>query len=298
VENGVGGVEGSGGVLSADGVLIAPDDLPLLKIRPSKGWSALNLRDLWQYRELVFFLAWRDIQVRYKQTVLGIGWVVLQPLLTTFVFTVIFGNLAHIPSDNLPYAVFAMAGLVPWNFFAGAFSRSGASLVNSASLVSKVYFPRLVIPIASVLAGLVDLAIALGVLAALVVYYRLAPGLPLLSLPLFLLLALGAALGVGLWLSALNVQYRDVGYLIPFASQIWFYATPVVYPLSLIPDQWRLWMGLNPMVSVTEGFRWAVLGEAAPQAGLLALSVISVSALLISGVLIFRRMEKTFADVV
>ena len=274
------------------------DDLPPLKIRPSKGWSALDLGDVWHYRELVFFLAWRDIQVRYKQTVLGVAWVVLQPLLTTFVFTVIFGNLARMPSDNLPYAVFAMAALVPWNFFAGAFARGGTSLVSSASLISKVYFPRLVIPIASVLAGLVDLAIALCVLTALTLYYGFRPGAALLTLPFFLLLALGAALGVGLWLSALNVQYRDVGYLIPFVAQLWFYATPIVYPLSLIPERWRAWMGLNPMVAVAEGFRWAVLGKAPPSAGLLALSAVVVAGLLVSGALVFRRMEKTFADVV
>jgi lipopolysaccharide transport system permease protein len=276
----------------------SPDDLPLLKIRPSKGWSALNLRDLWHYRELVFFLAWRDIQVRYKQTVLGVAWVVLQPLLTTFVFTVIFGNLARLPSDNLPYAVFAMAGLVPWNFFANAFSRGGTSLVGSANLISKVYFPRLVIPIASVVGGLVDLAIALCVLFALTLYYGIHMTGAIVTLPLFLVLALGAALGVGLWLSALNVQYRDVGYLIPFVAQLWFFATPVVYPLSLVPERWRVWTGLNPMVSVTEGFRWAVLGKAPPSAGLLAVSVVVVAALLASGALVFRRMEKTFADVV
>jgi len=275
-----------------------PDELPLLKIRPSKGWSALNLRDLWHYRELAFFLAWRDIQVRYKQTVLGVAWVVLQPLLTTFVFTIIFGNLARMPSDNLPYAVFAMAALVPWNFFAGAFARGGTSLVSSASLISKVYFPRLVIPIASVLGGLVDLAIALVVLAALTLFYGVRPGPALLALPFFLLLALAAALGVSLWLSALNVQYRDVGYLIPFVSQIWFYATPIVYPLSLIPEKWRVWMGLNPMAAVSEGFRWAVLGQAPPSAGLISLSVVVIAALLASGLLVFRRMEKTFADVV
>jgi lipopolysaccharide transport system permease protein len=275
-----------------------PDELPLLKIRPSKGWSALNLRELWLYRELVFFLAWRDIQVRYKQTVLGLAWVVLQPLLTTFVFTVIFGNLAHMPSDNLPYAVFAMAGLVPWNFFAGAFSRGAASMVNSASLITKVYFPRLVIPIAGVLSGLLDLLIAVLVLLGLVLAYGLRPGLPILAVALFVLLALLAALGVGLWLAALNVQFRDVGHLIPFLTQIWFFATPVIYPLTLLPERWRIWAGINPMVSVVEGFRWAVLGQAPPPAAMLFVSLVVVLVVLLSGVYLFRRMEKTFADVV
>jgi lipopolysaccharide transport system permease protein len=191
-----------------------------------------------------------------------------------------------------------MAGLVPWNFFAGAFSRGGASLVGSANLISKVYFPRLVIPVASVLSGLLDLAIALCVLVGLAWYYGLPPTVALLALPLFLILTLGAALGVSLWLSALNVQYRDVGYLLPFVSQIWFYSTPVVYPLSLIPERWRVWTGLNPMVSVTEGLRWAVLGQRPPAASLLAVSIIMVTVLLISGLFIFRRMEKTFADVI
>jgi len=275
-----------------------PNEQPILRIRPSRGWTALNLRELWHYRELVYFLTWRDIQVRYKQTVLGVAWIVLQPLLTTLVLTVIFGNLARLPSDDLPYAVFAMAALVPWNFFAGAFSRGSLSLVGSANLISKVYFPRLAIPIASVLAGFADLGIALLVLFGLALYYGLLPTAALLSLPLWLLLALGAALGVGLWLSALSVQYRDVGHVVPFFVQLWFYATPVVYPVSLVPERWRIWLGLNPMASVAEGFRWAVLGKAAPPVGMLLLSVGVVAALLISGAFVFRRMERTFADVV
>jgi lipopolysaccharide transport system permease protein len=273
-------------------------ELPLFKIRATRGWNALSLEELWQYRELVFFLAWRDIHVRYKQTLLGIAWVVIQPLLITVVFTVIFGNLARLPSDNLPYAVFAMAALVPWNFFAGAFSRAGTSLVSSAGLISKVYFPRLVVPIASVLAGLVDFAIALGVLFGLTLYFGLPLTPALWLLPLFLILELVIALGVSLWLSALNVQYRDVGYLIPFLAQLWFYATPVVYPFSLIPEHWRLLTALNPMVSVIEGFRWAVLGSPPPSAAMLALSTAAAIGLLAGGALIFRGMEKTFADVV
>ena len=269
-----------------------------MRIRPSRGWINLNLADVWRYRELVFFLTWRDIQVRYKQTLLGVAWVVLQPLAATLVFTVVFGNLARMPSDNLPYAVFAMAGLVPWNFFAGAFSRGSLSLVGSANLISKVYFPRLVIPIASVLSGGVDLAIALAVLLGLAAYFGIVPTLAVVSLAPFLLLALAAALGVGLWLSALNVQYRDVGYLVPFLSQLWFYATPVVYPLSLVPEHWQTWLGLNPMATVVQGFRWAVLGQAPPPGGMLLVSLAVVAAMLVSGAFAFRRMEKTFADVV
>lgn len=274
------------------------DDIPILRIRPSRGWAALNLRDLWHYRELIALLTWRDIQVRYKQTALGVAWVVMQPLLTTLVFTVIFGNLARLPSENLPYAVFALAALVPWNFFAAAFGKGSTSLVGSANLISKVYFPRLVIPIASILAGLVDLAIALLVLLALTVYYQIVPTLAIVTLPLFLLLALAAALGVSLWLSALNVQYRDVAFVAPFFTQLWFYATPIVYSVSLVPERWRVWLGLNPMASVAEGFRWAVLGKAPPSSAMLLLSVAVTGVILISGAFVFRRMERTFADVV
>ncbi|MCC7359381.1 MAG: ABC transporter permease [Anaerolineales bacterium] len=241
---------------------------------------------------------WRDIQVRYKQTALGVAWVVLQPLLTSLIFAVIFGGLARLPSDNVPYVVFSLAALVPWNFFAAAFGKGSASLVGSANLISKVYFPRLVIPLATVLAGLVDLAIGLVVLLGAALAFRIAPSAALLALPLFLLLALGAALGVALWLSALNVQFRDVGHLAPFFTQVWFYVTPVVYALSLVPEPWRVWLGLNPLASVAQGFRWAVLGTAAPPAGMLLLSAAVTAALLISGLFVFRRMERTFADVV
>jgi lipopolysaccharide transport system permease protein len=271
---------------------------PTVRIRPSRGWVALNLRELWAYRELLYFLVWRDVKVRYKQTALGIAWVVIQPVATTLIFTIIFGNLAHMPSDNLPYAVFAMAGLVPWNFFAGAFTRGGASLVGSANLISKVYFPRLIIPLASVLAGLVDFAIVLVLLIALLIFFGITPTLAIFTLPLFLLLAIATALGVGLWLSALNVHYRDVSYLVPFIAQFWMYATPVVYPTSLIPEQWRLIYGLNPMAGVVEGFRWALLGKGEPPGPLLIVSVLIVVMLLVSGAYVFRRMEKTFADIV
>jgi lipopolysaccharide transport system permease protein len=270
----------------------------VIRIRPSRGWVSLDLHNLWEYRELLYFLVWRDVKVRYKQTVLGVAWVALQPLATTLIFTVIFGNLAKIPSENLPYAVFAMAGLLPWNYFAGAFSRGGQSLVGSAHLISKVYFPRMIIPIASIAAGLVDFVIVLLLLIALMLFFGITPTAAIVTLPLFLLLAIATALGVSLWLSALNVQYRDVGYLIPFVSQFWMYATPVVYPASLIPEQWRLLYALNPMTGVVEGFRWALFGTGQAPGALLSVSVGIVLVLLAGGAFFFKRMEDTFADVV
>lgn len=271
---------------------------PHVRIRPSRGWSALHLHDVWEYRELLYFLVWRDVKVRYKQTVLGIAWVALQPLATTIVFTLIFGNLAKLPSDNLPYAVFALAGLLPWNYFAGAIGRGGQSLVGSANLISKVYFPRLIIPISGVLGGLVDFGIVFGLLAALLPFYGYFPTLAWLLLPFLVLLAIATALGVSLWLSALNVQYRDIGYLIPFFVQLWFFATPVVYPQSMIPAPWDALYALNPMVGVIGGFRWALFGKGAAPGLTLLLSLVVVLALLVSGLYIFKRMERTFADVV
>ncbi len=271
---------------------------PLIRIRPARGWVSLHLRDLWEYRELLYFLVWRDVKVRYKQTVLGIAWVIIQPLATTLIFTVIFGNLAKIPSDNLPYAVFALSGLAPWNYFSSAFSRGSLSLVGSAHLISKVYFPRLIIPIAGVLSGLVDFAIVLVLAFALMLFYSIALSPWVIALPLYILMAIATALGVSLWLSALNVQYRDVGYLIPFVAQLWLYATPVVYPSSLIPAQWRFLYALNPMTSVVEGFRWSLFGTGEPPGAMLAISIGVVLALLLSGAFFFKRMEKSFADVV
>lgn len=274
------------------------ENVPHLRIRPSRGWSALKLRDVWEYRELLYFLVWRDVKVRYKQTALGIVWVALQPLATTIVFTLIFGNLAKMPSDNLPYAVFALAGLAPWNYFAGAVGRGGVSLVGSANLISKVYFPRLIIPISGVLGGLVDFAIVFCLLVALVLFYGYYPALSWLLLPFFLLLAIATALGVSLWLSALNVQYRDVGYLIPFFIQLWFFATPVVYPSSMIPPPWNVLYALNPMAGVVEGFRWALFGKGSAPGPILIISIFAVVVILITGLYVFKRMERTFADVV
>jgi lipopolysaccharide transport system permease protein len=256
------------------------------------------LRELWEYRELLYFLVWRDVQVRYKQTVLGVGWAVLQPFLTMVVFSAIFGVVAKIPSDGLPYPIFAFAALLPWNYFAGAFSKAGTSLVNSAHLISKVYFPRLVIPIAAAAAGLVDFGLAFVVLLALMAYYGIRPTAMLWTLPFFLLLALASALAVGLWLAALNVRYRDVNYVIPFLVQLWMYASPVAYPSSIIPAQWRILYALNPMAGVIEGFRIALLGAGSLDWTLTGLSGSITLLLLISGALYFRRTEKSFADVI
>ncbi len=271
---------------------------PVVEIRPSKGWVSLNLRDLWEYRELLYFLTWRDVKVRYKQTALGAAWAVIQPLFTMLVFSVFFGRLAKVPSDGIPYPVFAYCALLPWNFFAGALDRSGNSLVGSANLITKIYFPRLVIPMSAVLAGLLDFAIAFVVLIGLMLYYGIAPTGAIFLLPLFLLLAIATALAAGLWLSALNVQYRDVRYTIPFLVQFWMYASPVAYSSTLVPERWRALYGLNPMAGVIDGFRWALLGRSDPPGALLAVSVAIIALLLIGGLVYFRRMEQTFADVV
>jgi lipopolysaccharide transport system permease protein len=276
----------------------ALDQFPEIIIRPSKGWVPLNLRDLWEYRELLYFLIWRDIKVRYKQTVLGAAWAVLQPVLTMIIFSIFFGRLAGIPSDGIPYPVFTFAGLLPWQLFAHALTESGNSLVANQQLITKVYFPRLLIPMSAVLSGLVDFLIAFVILIGLMFYYGITPTWAILFLPLFLLFALGTALAVGLWLSALNVEYRDVRYTLPFLTQIWFFATPIAYSSSLLPEPWRILYGLNPMAGVVEGFRWALFGKVGGIEPLIVVSALVVSALLFGGMAYFRRMEKTFADVV
>jgi lipopolysaccharide transport system permease protein len=270
---------------------------PVLRIEPSSGWVSLRLGELWEYRELLYFLVWRDIKVRYKQTALGAAWAILQPVLTMVVFSVFFGRLAKVPSDGIPYPVFALAALVPWQLFAYAVSESTNSLVISQNLIKKVYFPRLVVPIASVLAGLVDFAISFVVLLGLMAFYGIRPTSAVAVLPLFILFAVASALAVGLWLSALNVQFRDVRYTIPFLTQFWMFATPVAYPSSLVPEKWRALFGLNPMAGVVEGFRWALLGKSTSPGLLLWVSIAAVVALLIGGLMYFRRMESTFADV-
>ncbi len=271
---------------------------PILIVRRSKGWSSLNLLDLWQYRELLYFLTWRDIKVRYKQTVLGIAWAIIQPLVIMVVFSIFFGRLAKVPSDGLPYPIFTFCALLPWQLFAHALTESSNSLVANERLITKVYFPRLVIPLSAVLSGLVDFVFALFILLGMMFYYGIVPTTAVWTLPFFILLALTTALAVGLWLSALNVQYRDVRYTIPFVTQLWLFTSPVAYPSSLVPEAWRLLYGLNPMVGVVEGFRWALLGKAEGPGSILAVSVAAVLVLLISGLYFFRRMERTFADVV
>jgi lipopolysaccharide transport system permease protein len=267
-------------------------------IEPSSGWRALNVRELWRFRELLYFLTWRDVKVRYKQTAIGIFWAVLQPLLTMLVFSLLFGRLAKIPSDNIPYPIFAYSGLLPWTFFATALSMAGLSLVANANMVSKIYFPRLLMPTAAVLATTIDFAIAFIVLLVLMLGYGIAPGIAALTLPLFLMLAFMTVLGVSLWLSALNVKYRDVRYVIPFLVQIWLFMTPVLYPSSMLPSQWRLVYGLNPMAGVVEGFRWSLLGTEAAPGGMILVSTSMVLLLFVGGLFYFRRLEREFADVI
>ncbi len=277
------------------------EDLPDLHetiIRPPRGWVSLELRDLWEYRELMFFFIWRDIKVRYKQTALGATWAIIQPFFTMVVFSIFFGWLARIPSDGVPYPVFAYTALVPWTYFANALAQASNSLVEHERMITKVYFPRLLIPMAPVLAGLVDFVIAFGILIAIMLWYGLAPASAIWTVPLFVLMAATTALSVSLWLAALNVQYRDVRYVVPFLIQFWLFATPIAYPSSLIPEQWRPLYGLNPMAGVVEGFRWALLGQAEAPNALLLVSVLTVVVVLIGGMYYFRRMEETFADVV
>lgn len=270
--------------------------LPELVIRPSKGWVSLNLGDLWRYRELVFFLTWRDISVRYKQTVLGAAWAILQPFFTMVVFSVFFGLLAKVPSDGLPYPVWNFCALIPWQLFAYSLAESGNSLVANQNLITKVYFPRVVIPIAATLGGLLDFVIAFVVLIVMMLFYHLSPTSAIWTLPLFILLAIITALGAGLWLSALNVEYRDVRYTITFLIQFWMFLTPIAYPSSIVPAQFRILYGLNPMAGVVEGFRWALLGNGQAPGLMTAVSVVIAIALFFSGLAYFRRMERSFAD--
>jgi lipopolysaccharide transport system permease protein len=271
---------------------------PVTNIRPPKGLAALDLHELWAYRELLYFLVWRDVKVRYKQTAIGVAWVVLQPFLTMVVFSIVFGKLMHVPSGERPYPVFAFVALLPWTFFAGAISRSGNSLIYDANLVSKVYFPRVILPLAAVLSNLVDFGVAFIILIGMMLILGVIPGVWIFTLPLFLLLALITALAIGLWLSALNVKYRDISYVIPFLIQLWLFLTPVAYPITIIPDRWRLLYSLNPMVGVVEGFRWALLGQQNLSWNLMLVSILLILALFIGGLLYFRRMEFEFADVV
>jgi len=277
---------------------VMAESVPTLVIRPATGWTAPELKEVWAYRELLYFLTWRDIKVRYKQTALGAAWAVIQPFFMMLVFSLFFGRLAGVPSDNIPYPVFVFCALLPWQLFAQALAESSNSLVANERLITKVYFPRLVVPIAAVLGGLVDFAIAFVVLLGMMAYYGIVPGLAVIYLPLFVLLAVMTALGVGLWLSALNVQYRDVRYTLTFLTQFWMFLTPVAYPSSIVPEKWRALYGLNPMAGVVEGFRWALLGKTEAPGPLLAVSVVAVVVILVGGLYYFRRMEETFADIV
>jgi lipopolysaccharide transport system permease protein len=271
---------------------------PHFRIQPSQGWISLKLRELWEYHELLYFLTWRDIKVRYKQTILGGAWAIIQPLFTMIVFSLFFGRLAKIPSDGIPYPIFSFAALVPWTFFANGLNQSSNSLVGSANLIKKVYFPRLVIPVSSIISGAIDFGIAFVVLLGMMLFYGIAPTVDIIYLPFLLLLAFVTALAVGLWLSAMNVQFRDVKYVVPFLVQAWMFATPIAYPSSLLSEPWRTIYGLNPMVGVVEGFRWALLGTKTAPGPMIAVSSLAALAILISGAYYFRRMEKTFADVV
>ena len=281
--------------LETSGVL---NDIPVILIEPSKGWISLKFRELWEYRELLYFLIWRDIKVRYKQTVLGGAWAIIQPFFTMVVFSIFFGRLAKIPSDGIPYPIFSFAALVPWTFFANGLSKASNSLVGNSNLIKKVYFPRLAIPLSNVLSGIIDFLLAFLMLIGMMFYYGIMPTANLIWLPLFLLLALTTALGVSLWLSAMNVQFRDVQYTLPFLTQIWLFATPIAYPSSLLTEPWRTVYAINPMVGVVEGFRWALLGTNTVPGPMIMVSSLVALLLLISGAFYFRRLEKTFADVV
>ncbi len=267
-------------------------------IRPSTGLAALNLRDLWIYRELVFFMIWRDIKVRYKQTLLGAAWAIIQPLLTMIVFNFVFGRIAKVPTEGVPYPIFSYTALLPWGLFTAALNTASRSLTSNQNMVTKIYFPRLVLPLASVLGGLVDFAIAFSILVALMIYYKVPPTASIWTLPLFLLLTVVTALGVALWLSAINVQYRDVNYVLPFLTQFWLFITPVAYSSNVISERWRTVYSLNPMAGVVNGFRWALLGTPTGPNMNMAVSIAVALGLLISGLFYFRSMERTFADMI
>jgi lipopolysaccharide transport system permease protein len=267
-------------------------------IEPTRGWAALKFREIWRYRELLYFLTWRDIKVRYKQTALGVAWAIIQPVVDMVVFTLIFGHVAHLPSEGVPYPIFTFAALLPWTYFAYVMQQSGNSLVYNANMVSKVYFPRLALPISTGLAGLLDFAIAFVVLIGMMLFYHIHPGIQVLLLPLFLLLAIAVALGVGIWLAALNVEYRDVKYVLPLLTQVWLYASPVAYSASLVKGKLAIIYALNPMAGVIQGFRWTVLGVGKAPGLSLVPSVAVTLLLLVGGLFYFRRMEQTFADVI
>jgi lipopolysaccharide transport system permease protein len=267
-------------------------------IRPISGWVPINLRDLWEYRELLYFLTWRDIKVRYKQTALGMAWVVLQPLLLMLVFTMFFGRLVELPSDGIPYPLFTYTALLPWQLFSRALNEGSMSLIAHERVITKTYFPRILLPTSAVLASLIDFGIAFLVLIGFILFYGVHPGLAIFTLPVFVLLVVMTAFGVSLWLAAFNVLYRDVRYVLPFLTQLWMFATPIIYPVSVVPDSWRLLYSLNPMVGVVEGFRWALLGNTSGMDAMFGLSALVVAGVLAGGILYFQSVQQTFADVI
>jgi lipopolysaccharide transport system permease protein len=276
----------------------SPASKAFTRIQASRGWTSLRLKEVWEYRGLIGIFVWRDLKVRYRQTVIGALWAIIQPFLTMVVFSVFFGRLAGMPSDSIPYPIFSYAALVPWTFFANSINQASNSLVSHAEMIKKIYFPRLTMPIASLLGGLVDFVLAFIILLGMMLYYGFVPTINILWFPFFMLLAMMTSLGVSLWLSAMNVQFRDVRYMIPFITQVWMFATPVAYPSSLLSEPWRTLYGLNPMVGVVEGFRWALLGTNTAPGPIVIVSFFVAFLILVSGVYYFRRMEKTFADVI
>src|SRR3984885_9998626 len=272
--------------------------VPVMRITPPTRWWILPFGELWDFRELVYFFVWRDIKIRYKQTAIGAAWAVLQPLLTMLIFSLFFGRLAHIPSEGLPYPIFYYSALLPWMYFAAALQSATNTIVENQRVITKVYFPRLALPLASVLSGLVDFAVSFAMFVVLMIYYRIHPTAALLWFPVFILLAILTALGVGLWLSALNALYRDVRYVLPFLVQFWLFASPVAYPASLVPQKWRWLYGLNPMAGVIEGVRWSLTGHTIPPGRLILVSTVAVLVLLASGLAYFQKVETTVADVV
>ncbi|MBK8508742.1 MAG: ABC transporter permease [Candidatus Competibacteraceae bacterium] len=270
----------------------------VIEIHPKKGLFDLDLEEVWRYRELLYFLVWREVKIRYKQAAIGIGWAVLQPMIAMLIFTAIFGYFARIPSDGVPYAVFAFTAILPWTYFSEAFRRGGTGLVDDADLIRKIYFPRLIIPLAMMAAPLVDFLLTFAVLLVLLAWYGIMPTANILFLPFFLLVAMLLALAVALWLGPINVRFRDIKHTLPFLIQIWMYASPVVYPLSMVPERWKLLYSLNPMVGVIEGFRWALLGKASPDFLAMAVSLFLIVLLLLGGIVYFKKMERFFADVI
>lgn len=271
---------------------------PILVIQPKRHLLSLDLKGIWEYRELLYFLIWRDLKVRYRQSAIGVGWVILQPLMTMVVFSAVFGKFVGVPSDGLPYPIFIFSALLPWNLFASSLSRGSTSVVNNAQLVSKIYFPRLILPLSGVLSPMADFGVAFMVLAGMMVWFGISPTVGFFALPAFLVLAILTALAIGLWLSALNVRYRDVAHAVPFLVQIWMFVTPVTYPVSLVPEKWRLLYSLNPMAGIVEGFRWALLGQQSPDFLVIIASAVMMVGLLVSGMVYFRYTERTFADVI